>query len=195
MRLAQAMRKRKRRERLNWFPPAEAALKRTLIQNLISVLLRSRPPGVSPVAWIGEDNPSDISIAPLNFASLSSPSSLANSRTFLVGIWRIIKDLAWFALAMVPGWRRRVLFLIRLKNRKIFSLRFLCFSYNHVFCSVTRSAIATVPGWRRRVLFLVRLKNMKIFSLRFLCPSRNAHDSGGIFSSRKWKKLGTPTEF
>ena len=26
----------KRRERLNWFPPAEAALKRTLTQNLIS---------------------------------------------------------------------------------------------------------------------------------------------------------------
>ena len=132
MRLAQAMRKKKRQEHLNWFPPAETALKRTLIQNLISVLQRSR--------------------SPLNFASLSSPSSLTNSYTFLVGIWRIIKDLA-------------------------------------------RSALATIPGRRRRVLFLVRLKNRKIFSLRFLCLSRNAHDSGGIFSSRKWKKLGNPTRF
>ena len=76
---------------------------------------------------------------------LFSPSSLANSCTFLVGVWRIIKDLA-------------------------------------------RSALATVPGRRRRVLFLVRLKNRRTFSLRFLCLSCNAHDSGGIFCSRKVKK-------
>ena len=89
--------------------------------------------------------PSDISIAPLNFVSLSFPSSLANSCTFLVGVWRIIKDLA-------------------------------------------RSALATVPGRRRRILFLVRLKNRKISNHHFLCLSCNAHDSGGIFCSRKVKK-------
>ena len=48
------MRKR-RRERLNWFPLAEAALKRTLIHNIISVLLGSRPPWVSPAAYNGGD--------------------------------------------------------------------------------------------------------------------------------------------
>ena len=63
--------------------------------------------------------PSDISIAPLNFASLSSPSSLANSCTFLVGVWWIIKNLARSALATVSGQRRRILFLVQLKNRKI----------------------------------------------------------------------------
>ena len=47
----------KRRERLNWFPPAEAALERTLIQNIISVLLKSRPLGVSPAACNGGDGP------------------------------------------------------------------------------------------------------------------------------------------
>ena len=72
---------------------------------------------------MAETAPSDISIALLNFASLSSPSSLANSCTFLIGIWRIIRNLARSALAKVPGWRRRVLFLVRLKNRRIFSLR------------------------------------------------------------------------
>ena len=63
--------------------------------------------------------PSDVSIAPLNFVSLSSPSSLANSCTFLVGVWWIIKNLARSALATVSGQRRRILFLVRLKNRKI----------------------------------------------------------------------------
>ena len=62
---------------------------------------------------MAETAPSNISIAPLNFASLSSPSSLANSYTFLVGIWMIIKDLARSALATVPGRRRRILFLVR----------------------------------------------------------------------------------
>ena len=73
---------------------------------------------------------SDISIAPLNFASLSSPSSLANSCIFLVSIWRIIKDLTRSALVMVPGRKRRALFLVWLKNMRIFSLRFLCLSCN-----------------------------------------------------------------
>ena len=49
------MRKR-RRERLDWFPPTETALKRTLIHNIISVLLGSRPPWVSPVAYNGGDD-------------------------------------------------------------------------------------------------------------------------------------------
>ena len=83
---------------------------------------------------------SDISIAPLNFASLSSPFSLANSCTFLVGVWRIIKDLARSALATIPGRRRRVLFLVQLKNKRTFSLCFLCLSCNahdsgSIFCS------------------------------------------------------------
>ena len=93
-----------------------------------------------------------ISQLPLNFASLSSPSSLAKSCTFLVGVWKIIKDPAWFALATVPGRRRRILFLVRLKNRKTFSLCFLYLNYN-------------------------------------------AHDSDGVFSSRKLKKLETPAGF
>ena len=79
---------------------------------------------------MAETAPSDISIAPLNFASLSSPSSLAYSCTFLISVWRIIRNLARTALAMVPGRRRRVLFLVRLKNKRIFSLRSLCLSYN-----------------------------------------------------------------
>ena len=72
----------------------------------------------------------DISIASLNFASLSSTSSLANSCTFLVGVWRIIRNLARSALVTIPGRRRRVLFLVRLKNKKIFSLYSLCLSCN-----------------------------------------------------------------
>ena len=79
---------------------------------------------------MAETAPSNISIALLNFASLSSLSSLANSCTFLVGVWRIIKDLTRSALATVPGRRRRALFLVWLKNRRIFSLCFLCLSYN-----------------------------------------------------------------
>ena len=52
-----AMRKKKRWKRLNWFPPAGASLKRTLIQKLISVLLKNRPPEVSSAACSGEDGP------------------------------------------------------------------------------------------------------------------------------------------
>ena len=79
---------------------------------------------------MAETASSNISIAPLNFASLSSPSSLANSCTFLIGVWRIIRNLARSALATVPGRRRRVLFLVRLKNRRILSLCSLCLSCN-----------------------------------------------------------------
>ena len=74
--------------------------------------------------------PSDISIAPLNFASLSSPSSLTNSYMLLIGIRKIIRNLARYALATVPGRRRRVFFLVRLKNRRILSLCSLCLSCN-----------------------------------------------------------------
>ena len=42
VRLALAMRKRKRRKRLNWFPLAEAIRKCTLIQKPIYVLLKNR---------------------------------------------------------------------------------------------------------------------------------------------------------
>ena len=52
-----AMRKKKRRKRLNWSPLAETTLKRTLIQKLISVLLKNRPPEVSSAACSGEDDP------------------------------------------------------------------------------------------------------------------------------------------
>ena len=122
--------RRRKREHLNWFPPAEAALKRTLAHHIISVLLRShlhvshRLPAKAGMA------PFDVTIAALNFASLSSPSFLANSYTFLIGIWRIIRNLARFALAMVLGRRRRVLFLVRLKNRSVFSPSSLCLHCN-----------------------------------------------------------------
>ena len=113
---------------------------------------KSSSRGSRQLPAMAETAPSNISIAPLNFASLSSPSSLTNSCTFLDSIWRIIEGL-------------------------------------------TQSALATVPGRRKRVLFLVRLKNRKIFCLRFLCLGYNAHNLGDIFSSWKWKKLGTPTGF
>ena len=50
------MRKKKRRERQNWFSLAEAFLERTLIQKLISVLLKNRHPKVSSAACSGEDD-------------------------------------------------------------------------------------------------------------------------------------------
>ena len=102
---------------------------------------------------MAETAPFDISIAPLNFASLSSPSSLANSCTFLVSVWMIIKDLAQSALATIPGRRRRVLFLVRLKNRRIFSLRFLCLSCDaydsgSIFCSRKVKKLGTPTGFQ-----------------------------------------------
>ena len=51
----QVVKKRKRRQHLNWFPPAKATLKRTLIPNIILVLLGNRPPWVSPAAYNGGD--------------------------------------------------------------------------------------------------------------------------------------------
>ena len=124
--------RKKRRERLSWFPPAEVALKRTLIHHIISVLLGSHPPCVSPSACNGESGSLwylNCSLQ-LHFTSLSFPSSLANSRMLLIGVWRIIRNLARSELATVPGQRRRMLFLVRLKNRRIFSLCSLCLSCN-----------------------------------------------------------------
>ena len=79
---------------------------------------------------MAEMAPFDISSAPVNFASLSCPSSLANSYTFLIDVWRIIRNLAWSALATILGRRRKVLFLVQLKNRRILSLHSLCLSCN-----------------------------------------------------------------
>uniref|UniRef100_A0A2N9FA67 Ubiquitin-like protease family profile domain-containing protein n=1 Tax=Fagus sylvatica TaxID=28930 RepID=A0A2N9FA67_FAGSY len=45
---------------LNWFPPAEASLKRTLIQKLIFELLENRSLEVSSAACSDEDEPSEI---------------------------------------------------------------------------------------------------------------------------------------
>ena len=74
--------------------------------------------------------PSDVTVAALNFVSLSSPSSLANSCTFLVGVWRNIGNLVQFVLATILGRRRRVLFLVRLKNKRVFSPSSLCLRCN-----------------------------------------------------------------
>ena len=72
--------------------------------------------------------PFNISIASLNFTSLSSHSSLANSCTFLICVWSPIKSLTQSTPATVPNRRMRVFFLARLKGRKIFGLSFLCLS-------------------------------------------------------------------
>ena len=101
-----------------------------LAHHTMSVLLRRRLSHVPPFTCNGGMAPSDVTIATLNFASLSSPSSLANSCTFLIGDWRIIRNLARFVLAMVLGRRRRVLFLVRLKNKRVFSPSSLCLRCN-----------------------------------------------------------------
>ena len=98
-----------------------------LAYHTMTVLLRSRPSSEPDIRGIA---PSDVIIAALNFASLSSPSFLANSCTFLIGVWRNIRSLVQFALATVLGRRRRVLFLVRLKNRRVFSPNSLCLSCN-----------------------------------------------------------------
>ena len=122
--------RRRRREHLNWFLLAEAALKRTLAYHIILVLLRSHLHVSHHLPATAGMAPSDVTIAALNFASLSSPFFLANSCTFLIGVWRIIRNLAQFALAMVLGRRRRVLFLVRLKTRRVFSPSSLCLRCN-----------------------------------------------------------------
>ena len=110
-----AMRKKKKRKRLNWFPPVEATLKRTLIQKLISVLLKNCPPEVLSAACSGEGGP---------FFLLTAECPAIKVRSELCHI----ESLTQSTFATVHGWRRRVFLLIRLKGRKIFDLRFLCLS-------------------------------------------------------------------
>ena len=110
-----AMRKKKRRKRLNWFPPARIFLKCTLIQKLISVLLKNRHPEVSSAACSGKDGS-------LFLLTAKCPAIRMRSKL------RCIESLMQSTPAMVPGWRRRVFFLARLKGRKIFGLCFLCLS-------------------------------------------------------------------
>ena len=98
-----------------------------LAYHTMSILLRSHPSSEPDIRGIA---PSDVIIAALNFASLSSPSFLANSCTFLIGVWRNIRSLVQFALATVLVQRRRVLFLVRLKNMRVFSPNSLCLSCN-----------------------------------------------------------------
>ena len=109
-----AMRKKKKKWKpLNWFPPTETTLKRTLIQKLISILLKNRPPKVSSTACSGEDGPRFLLIA-------KCPAIRVRSKLCRT------KSLMQSTPATVPGWRRRVFFPAQLKGRKIFCLCFLC---------------------------------------------------------------------
>ena len=112
-----AMRKKKRRKRLNWFPPVRASLKRTLIQKLISVLLKNRPPEISSATCSGEDG---------SFSLLTAKCLAIRERSKLCRTESLMQS----TLATVPGWRRKVFFLARLKGRKIFGLCFLCLNYD-----------------------------------------------------------------
>ena len=112
-----AMRKKKRRKRLNWFPPAKATLKRTLIQKLISVLLKNRPPEVSSAACIGEDSP-------LFLLTAKCPAIKVRFKLYRT------ESLTQSMPATVPSWRRRVFFLAWLKGRKIFGLCFFCLNHD-----------------------------------------------------------------
>ena len=112
-----AIRKKKRRKRLNWFPPTEAILKRTLIQKLIFMLLKNHPTKVSSAACSGEDNP-------LFLLTAKCPAIRVRSKLCRT------ESMMQSTPATIPGWRRRVFFLARLKGRKIFGLCFLCLSYD-----------------------------------------------------------------
>ena len=112
-----AMRKKKRRKCLSWFPLAKATLKRTLIQKLIYVLLKNCPPKVSSVACSGEDSP--IFLLTAECPAIRVRSKLCRT-----------ESLTQSTPATVPGWRRKVFFLARLKGRKIFGLCFLCLNYD-----------------------------------------------------------------
>ena len=111
------MRKKKRRKHLNWFPPAGASLKRTLIQKLISVLLKNRLPEVSSTACSGENGP-------LFLLTAKCPTIRVRSKLCRT------ESLMQSTPATVPGWRMGVFFLAQLKGRKIFGLCFLCLSYD-----------------------------------------------------------------
>ena len=125
---------------------------------------------------------SDISIASLNFASLSSPSSLANSCTFLASVWRIIRNLAQSALATVPGWRRRVLFLVQLKNRRIFSLCSVCLRCN----AYESDGIFFVQGeWR----------NLELSQSSKASGCGRWSSQGALYRGRNLRELSTYTQF
>ena len=111
-----AMRKKKGK-RLNWFPPARIFLKCTLIQKLISVLLKNRHPEVLSAACSGKDGS-------LFLLTAKCPAIRVRSKL------RCTESLMQSTSATVPGRRRRVFFLARLKGRKIFGLCFLCLSYD-----------------------------------------------------------------
>ena len=126
--------------------------------------------------------PSDISIASLNFASFSSPSSLANFCTFLIGVWRIIRNLARSALATVPGRRKRMLFLVRLKSRRIFSLCSLCLSCN----AHDSSGIFFVQGeWR----------NLELLQSSKACGCGRWSSQGALYRGWNLGELTTHTKF
>ena len=111
------MRKKKRRKRLNWFPTVGASLKRTLIHKLISVLLTNRPPKVLSVACSGEDG---------SFSLLTAKCPNIRVRSKLCRTESLMQSTP----ATIPGWKRKVFFLARLKGRKIFGLCFLCLNYD-----------------------------------------------------------------
>ena len=110
-----AMRKKNRQKRLNWFPPVEASLRRTLIQKLIFVLLKNHPREASSATCNGEDGPFFLLTAKCPAIRVSSKLCRAES-------------LMQSTPASIPDWRRRVFLLARLKGRKIFGLCFLCLS-------------------------------------------------------------------
>ena len=112
-----AMRTKKRRKRLNWFPPVGAFPKRTLIQKLISVLLKNRPPEISSATCSGEDG---------SFSLLTAKCLAIRVRSKLCRTESLMQSTP----ATVPGWRSKVFFLARLKGRKIFGLCFLCLNYD-----------------------------------------------------------------
>ena len=115
--MVSAMRKKKRRKRLNWFPPVEATLKRTLIQKLIFVLLKNRPLEVSSAACSGENG---------FFFLLTTECPAIKVRFKLYRTESLTQSMP----ATVPSWRRRVFILAWLKGRKIFGLCFFCLNHD-----------------------------------------------------------------
>ena len=146
----------------------------------MSVLLGSCPPRIPLFACNGGDDSSWCHDRRRSFASLSSPSSLANSCAFLIGIRRNIRNLVWFALATVLGRRGRVLFLVRLKNRRDFSPNSLCLN-----CNVHGLGVPFYPRrketWNfRRVPRLIGVENI---------PLRAPYIEGEIWGSSLSTKL------
>ena len=134
--------------------------------------------------------PFNISIASLNFTSLSSHSSLANSCTFLICVWSPIKSLTQSTPATVPNRRMRVFFLARLKGRKIFGLSFLCLS-----CDI-QDPSDILGLWQRENLEFLQdsrvckcKKKKKWFSQDALYRRRNLR--GAYFTQNSKRELQT----